>query len=58
MSEIDVNVQIAIYGLLLLLVVGLSFVGLFYWQRWLNEKMGKWGCAVHQMIRRKDNKED
>ena len=58
MNGTDVNIQIVIYGLLLLLAVGLSFVGLFYWQRWLNKKMGKWGSTVHQMISRKDNKED
>lgn len=58
MNELDVNIQLAIYGLLLLLAIGLSFVALFYWQRWLNKKMGKWGFAVHQMISRKDDKED
>lgn len=57
MSEADVNVQIAIYGLLLLLAVALNFVALFYWQRWLNRKMGKWGSAIHQMIK-KDDKEN
>lgn len=58
MNESEVNIQIAIYGLLLLLAISVSFIALFYWQRWLNEKMGKWGAAVHRMISRKDDKED
>lgn len=57
MNESEVNIQIAIYGLLLL-AISVSFIALFYWQRWLNKKMGKWGAAVHRMISRKDDKED
>ena len=58
MNESEVNIQIAIYGLLLLLAISLSFIALFYWQRWLNKKMGKWGTAVHQMMSKKADKED